>query len=95
LKTQFRFKLVSTCSNANLGCNRASGPYSRNGNALDFGAIAVTTQQCFAPAPLEGPLLSAFDFVQTVVQTPTGVDLLDADGQPLIRLVRSSALNSI
>jgi len=74
--------------NANLGCNSASGPYTRNGNAIDFGAIAVTARQCFAPAPLEGPLLNAFQFVQTIAQTPSGVDLLGAGGQPLIRLTR-------
>ncbi len=73
---------------ANLGCNNASGPYTRNGNSIDFGAIAVTTRQCFAPAPLEGPLLAAFNLVQTIVQTPTGIDLTDAAGQPLIRLTR-------
>ncbi len=74
--------------NANLGCNGASGPFTQNGDQIDFGAIAVTTRQCFAPAPLEGPLLAAFPLVQRAVQTPTGVDLVDPSGQPLIRLAR-------
>ena len=74
--------------NAGLGCNSASGPYTLNGNELDFGAIAVTTRQCFAAAPLEGPILSAFDLVRTAARTPSGIDLLDPNGQPLIRLAR-------
>lgn len=74
--------------NANLGCNSASGPFTQNGDQIDFGAIAVTARQCFAPAPLEGPLLAAFPLVQRAVQTATGVDLLDAVGNPLIRLAR-------
>lgn len=73
---------------ANLGCNTARGPVTQNGNALDFGAIAVTARQCFAPAPLEGPILAAFDLVRDIVPTPQGVDLVDAGGQPLLRLVR-------
>jgi len=74
--------------NANLGCNNASGPFTQNGDQIDFGAIAVTTRQCFAPAPLEGALIAAFPLVQRVAQTPTGVDMLDANSQPLIRLAR-------
>lgn len=73
---------------ANLGCNAASGPFTQNGDQIDFGAIAVTTRQCFAPAPLEGALLAAFPLVQRAAQTPTGVDLIDAAGNPLIRLAR-------
>jgi len=73
---------------ANLGCNAASGPFTQNGDQIDFGAIAVTNRQCFAPAPLEGPLLAAFPQVQRAAPTPGGVDLVDAAGRPLIRLVR-------
>ena len=74
--------------NANLGCNAASGPFTQNGEQIDFGAMAVTTRQCFAPAPLEGPLLVAFPLIQRAIATPTGVDLLDAVGNPLVRLTR-------
>ncbi len=73
---------------ANLGCNTASGPFTQNGDQLDFGAIAVTARQCFVAAPLEGPLLAAFPLVQRAAPTPFGIDLLDANGNPLIRLAR-------
>jgi len=86
--TSISFSQATREFNANLGCNSATGPYTLNGNELDFGAIAVTARQCFAPAPLEGPLLVAFDLVRTAAATPTGIDLLDAGGQPLIRLAR-------
>lgn len=74
--------------NANLGCNAARGPFTQNGDQIDFGAMAVTTRQCFAPAPLEGPLLAAFPLIQRTAATPTGIDLLDAAGNPLVRLTR-------
>jgi len=74
--------------NASLGCNAASGPFTQNGDQIDFGAITVTTRQCFAPAPLEGPVLAALPLVQRAAQTPIGADLIGANGQPLIRLAR-------
>lgn len=74
---------------ANLGCNSAGGPYTLNGDQLDFGAIAVTTRACIAPAPFEGPILDALNRIQTAVQRGPGtVDLLDPAGQPLLALRR-------
>ncbi len=73
---------------ANLGCNFANGPYTLSGNQLDFGAIAVTTRACIVPAPFEGPIVTALDQTQSVAGTPTGFDLLDPAGQPLLRLER-------
>jgi len=67
---------------ANLGCNTASGPFTQNGDQLDFGAIAVTARQCFVAAPLEGPLLAAFPLVQRAAPTPFGiVDILRVAGR--------------
>lgn len=73
---------------ANLGCNFASGPYTLSGTQLDFGAIAVTTRACFAPAPFEGPIVTALDQTQSIAPTQAGFDMLDPSGQPLMRLER-------
>lgn len=73
---------------ADLGCNRAFGPYKLEGNRLTFGAIGVTRRLC-APnyMKLEDTMLRAINNVKTVSKTEKELILYDADGKELVRLV--------
>jgi len=71
-----------------LGCNTAQGDYTRTGDRLTFGMVAVTARACFVPAPFEGPILAALPAIRTVQAIGGGISLRDGTGAELIRLTR-------
>ena len=73
------------------GCNRFTGPYTVDGEALDVGLIATTNMACAPPLDaVERAYLAALDRVSAWRSGSGGLQLLDAAGTELLRYEAAS-----
>ena len=74
-----------------VGCNRMRGNPTIEGSMIEFGPIAGTLMACPEPLDLlEKQFQEALEATRSYAIEPSGKVLVffDADGEPLIRLVR-------
>ncbi len=72
-------------------CNAMSGPYTLQGDKIQFGAIATTRMAC-GPLLLEQEdrILTALEIAATARVRPDGLlELRDADGRGVLRATRA------
>jgi heat shock protein HslJ len=75
-------------ASGSTGCNRYSGPYTLDGDALTIGALAVTEMACEEPAmQVESAVLVALGTVLAWRMEDEALQLLDATGSPVLVLV--------
>lgn len=71
----------------NTGCNDLSGQYQTAGDSIRFDGLGVTKMFCVDTALTESTLLSDLkDRVKTYRLTADRLELLDQNGQTLLRL---------
>jgi len=67
------------------GCNRIAGPYSRSGDSLRLGPLAMTRMACTSGMELETALAAALDSVSRYRMTGDTLELMGA-GAVIARL---------
>jgi putative lipoprotein len=68
------------------GCNRYTGPYTVDGDALEIGVLATTRMACAPPADaVELAYIAAFEQVAQWRAEDGELVLLDSDGAELLR----------
>jgi heat shock protein HslJ len=72
-------------ASGSTGCNQISGPYTLDGESLTFGELATTLKLCVDPSDaVEGAFLEALPKVAGWQVVDGTLQLLDADGRPLL-----------
>lgn len=69
------------------GCNRIMGSWKAEGTALTFTGVATTRMMCDqASMKIEEKFLGYLRDAAGAVSTPTGIDLVNAEGKVLVNL---------